>query len=478
MIATWTAWDAVVRCVLLLAILLVVVGLVSVARAADQGKNRTRGDVETALATAERAFTQQPDKPEVRQELAQLLFEWGDFWRASDVVRPLVDAPAPSAQAIRLAAELEYLQGHYGQAESLYRKLLEHAQADQQSRATAKVGLGFVYYQTNRFDRFAQLDFGRGVVFPGEKLIKSFDTPPYRVTWQRDERVSEVPFVVADPLPVLRVEYDQRPVHVLFDTGADMCILDSDLARQWGIKEESFTFGSFGGGKIGRMGYGKLQSVKIGDVTLEGVPISILPTRRFSAIFADGKFSIGGIIGSGLIRQFLATIDYRHERLVLAERSPQARQTLRKQLEGRVVGEVPFVLYGTHWMMARGTLDNHADLTFFVDSGLAADAAFSAPRQTLRYAGIAEPQRKVAPNAIGGGGGPWATGQFPIKALGLGSLRQHDLKGEYGSRPDTSYWQCGFIQDGLISHRFLRKYDSWSIDFDGMTYLFADEAGK
>ena len=38
---------------------------------------------------------------------------------------------------------------------------------------------------------------------------------------------------------------------------------------------------------------------------------------------------------------------------------------------------------------------------------------------------------------------------------------------------EKGYWtMSGYIQDGLISHQFLRQYSSWTLDFDAMTYIF------
>ena len=479
MLVKWTIWGCIAnRYAVLLAALLFVMVLASAALAAGQ-KNRKREELLNEVAVAERALAEDPDNRELLRQLAQLLYESGDFWRAIDVIRPVVEAAAPLPPATLLAAELEYLLGHYEQAEKLYRRLLARADVDRKSRAKARDGLGFVYYQTNRFDRMQELGFESGSEFAAAaKVIRSFDSPPYRVKWTLDERTSEAPLLVVDPLPVMTVQYNGRPVHVLFDTGADMCILDSDLADQWGIKSQSSDVGAFGGGKLGRMGYGKLDSVTVGSVVVEGVPIVIMPTQKFSSAFAAGKYPIGGIVGTSLIRQFLATLDYEHEKFVLRERSPRRRQTLRDELAGRILAEVPFVLTGTHYMMARGSLDGRDGLTFFVDSGLAADAALSAPTQTLRFAGIDVPNKRVDPRSVGGGGGAFASGQFPIQSLGLGSLRQQRLKGEYGAMVDSTYWQHGFIQDGLISHAFLRKYASWTIDFDAMKYIFAGESSR
>jgi len=172
------------------------------------------------------------------------------------------------------------------------------------------------------------------------------------------------------------------------------------------------------------------------------------------------------------MRQFLSTIDYKNGRMILRERTAEHAGKLREELKGRIAAEVPFVLDATHVMIARGSLNGKDGLTFFVDSGLAGKACFSAPIQTLHYVGIPVPETKIDKESVGGGGGTWASAVFPIKTISMGSLTQSNVTGEYGSRPARSYWSSGYIQDGLISHRFLRQYSSWTLDFDAMKYIF------
>lgn len=464
------------RFCLILFVVLIALCVATMVRAAGRRGNRSRADVEQAIVVAEQAFAPDPRHAGNREQLARLLYESGDFPRAAALLASAVDSGQAQPSETLLAAETEYLLGHYARAEQLFQKLLADTRADKTARTKATVGLGFVYYQTNRFDRFSQLEFGIGVEFPAARLLRSFDAPPYQVEWPAGKRLCEVPLSVVDPLPALTVSYDGREAQVLFDTGADMCIVDSELAKQLGIKEEGWTLGGFGGGKIGRLGYGKLRSLAVGEVVVRNVPVWVMPTQRFSSIYPDGKTSLGGIIGTGLIRQFLATLDYQRGKFVLRQRSADGQRALRAALSGHSVTEVPFALHATHWMMARGALDDRRNLTFFIDSGLASDAAFSAPPQTLLYAGIPQPKVKRDPRSPGGGGGAWSNGTFAIRSLALGPLVQHDLVGEFGAMPASTYWQNGFIQDGLLSHRFLRQYASWSIDFDRMQYVFAQPA--
>jgi hypothetical protein len=230
--------------------------------------------------------------------------------------------------------------------------------------------------------------------------------------------------------------------------------------------------GSFGGGKQAEIGFARGSNLRLGGVTLNPVPITIMPTQRWSKGFAGGKYTIGGVIGTGILRQFLATIDYPSHHLHLRPRSAVGNVGQQKELLNQEITTVPFVLHQTHAMMAKGSLNDFQGLTYFVDSGLASSASFIAPIQTLEYTGIPLPETKVNEESIGGGGeGLWATGAFAIQKLGLGSLIQENVEGEYGTLIPETYWRNGFIQDGLISHNFLRHY-RWTLDFDAMQYIF------
>lgn len=433
---------------------------------------KTRADILAEIKEVEPKFKKSPKDNETRYKYGELLYKSGEFWQARDVVLPLIKEAKPPVEALDLAAKLEYLLGNYGEAETLYKRLVEAKAGDASGQIMAKIGLVFTYYQTNQFEKVKELEFPPGVQLPNLDLMKSFEEEPYQKEWHNEEKVSIVPFLMTDPLPVLTIEFNGVPVHVLFDTGGDTFILDNEIAAAMGIEWVSKFMGSFGGGKKAEVGFGKVDSVKVGDVTLKNIPVTILPTKRFSKAFEDGKYTLGGIIGTAAMRQFVSTIDYKNGRMILRERTEENARKVREELKGKIAAEVPFVLSVTHMMMARGSLNDKDGLTFFVDSGLAGEACFTAPIQTLQYVGIPVPETKINEDRIGGGGGKWASGLFPIKVIGMGSLTQSNVKGEYGAQTPGSYWGRGFIQDGLISHQFLRQYSSWTLDFDAMKYIF------
>jgi len=440
----------------------------------NQTGEKTRPQLIQEIEEARARFNNNPHNKDFRFELAERVFEGGGFWEARTLLQPLLD-DQPDDRTVFRAAHLEYLLGKYESTEDLLIPLIEKQHAEPSKRVQSEVKLLFCCYHTNQFSRAHDLLKGMEgqIQLPIWEQMKSFKDEPYQVNWQ-GERMTEVPFILTDPLPLIALEIQGKNIYALIDTGGDNLYLDSEYAAALGIEAVATAEGTFGGGVKGEIGFAQGANLTLGEVTLNPVPITIMPTQRWSKGFADGKYPIGGVIGTGVLKQFLATLDYPAGRLVLRPRDEQDRQMFNTEAQGKATVSIPFVLEATHLMMAKGSLNGIPDLTFFVDSGLASTAAFTAPIQTLEYAGIPVPETKIHTDSIGGGGdGLWASGSFPIRELGLGPLTQKNAEGDYGSLTPETYWRHGFIQDGLISHRFLRRY-RWTLDFDAMQYHFIE----
>ncbi len=439
---------------------------------AQEVDNRDRGDVLAELSAAKAAFESE-GTDDSRYAYANLLMEAGSFESAREVVRTLIEAGEPSLDALRLAARLAYFVGDYAASEALFSELLDRDPGNPR----ALTGLVFTYYQTNQFEAALELSKSlEGTLrLPVLDVMAMFEgEEPYKVEWVESpkssdgpssggSRAAEVPFVSTDPLPVVEVEVDGRSVYAIIDTGADTFILDTDIAAELGIQAATSMTAMFAGGLEGKIGFAKASQLELGDVTLHSVPISIMPTKRLSL----GGVEIGGIVGTSVLRQFLSTLDYPGGRLILRERSRASVESFMAGSAGRLADDIPFYLQGSHFILAHGSLNDHGGLLFHVDSGLAGVPSFAAPERTLEYVGIPVPEVSVRGDVIGGGGGGFAVGEFDIKSLGLGRIVRHDLVGSFGGQPPGSYWNLGFIQDGLISHNFLKEF-SWTLDFDAM----------
>jgi Tfp pilus assembly protein PilF len=433
-----------------------------------------RGQVLEAIEHTQAAFEGNPDDAETRLQLATLLYQAGSFPEAQEMLLPLLDVPEPSPRAMRLMAELDYLAGDYAGAERMLNRVIESAPDDFPAQLEARTRLMHVYYQTNQYAEAADL-FPDQVYQPSLAVaMQAFQgQTPYQITWHSEEHRTAVPFVVTDPLPVLPIEVEGKRVYVLLDTGGATLILDHGLADKLGVRPVDAGVADFTADTGGVYTIGQVGSVRIGDVTLENVPVMTLPVKEFTFGL------LGGIMGTNVLQQFLPTIDYPDGQLILREKSEQGRRAFQDEIAGREAVEVPFYLADTHYMMAKGTLNGKDDLTFFVDSGLAAAEAFEASSQTLEFTGIPIPEPAACTgfcvSASGGGieistDGTATAGSFATERLGLGPLIQEGHTGLYEADA-RGFQQLGFIVDGLISHQYLKQY-AWTLDFTEMQMIF------
>ena len=329
----------------------------------------------------------------------------------------------------------------------------------------AEVALALVYLQTNRFTAARGLFGGYedAIDLPLWDLMRSWgDEPPYRTDWEGASKVV-VPFTRETDwqLPSVVLELDDQSVEARIDTGGDLLVLSPDVATAVGISPVVTTTGTFAGGAQGSLGYGKLGMMRLGGVTLENVPVAIAGLDK-------------PVLGTGLLRQFLATIDYPGNRLVLRPPTTAARTALRAELATADAVEVPFALALTHLIVARGSLDGEAPLTLIVDSGLQDEEGARSPRPRKHSPPPGSPFRRRPRTSARRGPvvSLCRSAGSLIILLAPGPLVQHDLRGFYGVFPDDWKQPAGFPIDGIVSHGFLRSY-AWTLDFQAMTMIFS-----
>ena len=386
----------------------------------------------------------------------------GRFAEARRILAPVVDEGDASLEVVRGMAELEYLLGDYVTAEMLLHKVVARAGKDVETRADAEAALALVYLQTNRYAETHGLFEGidDAVTLPVWDLMRSFgNDQPYGIQWPEGRESVTTPFLQETDweLPCVSVEIHGRPLEARIDTGGDFLTLGSADAEALGIDRASTFTGTFAGGAPGEMAYGRLEEIAIGGVTVRDVPVSISGLHR-------------PVIGTGLLRQFLPTLDYPGRRLVLRPRGDTLDPA------GAPGIQVPFALALVHLLIASGHLDDLPG-TFVVDSGLQDEegAAFTCSAETLAAAGIAVPETAPKTGESGAGDVTLELGHFPIRRLALGDVSKHGTRGLYGTFPAEWNEIAEFRVDGLVSHNFLRDY-AWTIDFSRMTMTFVPPA--
>lgn len=131
---------------------------------------------------------------------------------------------------------------------------------------------------------------------------------------------TEISFELPDNRPMLLVHVNdgKEPLRFVLDTGSGMSVISQETAQRLGLRSvaRGGTARAIGGGGRFDIVYGFIQSMEIGDVRIEKVPVYI---RRF---FND-KTHVDGYIGLSVISKYVTTVDYGSHVLTLSrQRQP------------------------------------------------------------------------------------------------------------------------------------------------------------
>ena len=118
---------------------------------------------------------------------------------------------------------------------------------------------------------------------------------------------TSVPFESVDGRPILkvRVNNNRDPLRFVLDTGSGMSVISEETAKKLGVRAVAHggMARAVGGGGKFEIVYGFLNSLEVGNVRVEAVPVYI---RHF---FGD-KVPIDGYLGLSVISKFIASVDY------------------------------------------------------------------------------------------------------------------------------------------------------------------------
>jgi len=116
-----------------------------------------------------------------------------------------------------------------------------------------------------------------------------------------------MPFESFDGRPILkvRVNNNRETLRFVLDTGSGMSVISEETAKKLSLRAVArggMARAVGGGGKF-EIVYGFLNSLTVGDVRIESVPVYI---RHFF----DNKTPIDGYLGLSVISKFIASVDY------------------------------------------------------------------------------------------------------------------------------------------------------------------------
>ena len=454
------------------------------------------GGVYSAAQPAKHDKKPKPTPEEIAK--ADRLFHYGSFAEAQQAY---LEIAAQDPKDFHAASQLGYialLSNKLEDAESFLRKALDLKHGD----AGAKIMLAEALYRKNDFFHAARALQGLGsddapklqnyATLNVAKLESFRDEDPYR--FERDAGEStRLPFIASDPLPVVNVRVNGGPdVAFFIDTGGAELLLDSEFARELNVKPMGSVQVTFSGGQHAKVESGRVDSLTLGSWTLKNIPVGMMPLRSMSS--GLGVKQINGCIGTNVLYQFLSTIDYRTDELILRRknaanlkrfdaagglpnppgvgrrsggRNAQPKNTGAKNTGSTNGIVVPMWMAGDHFMVAWGRVNTQPMSLFFVDSGLAG-AGVKLAESEIQQTGIHLDESKATEGQ--GGGGMLKIIPYTVTQFTVGEIAQQNVAGLYdGSFPWEN--EFGFRLAGMFGSDFLKHY-AVTLDFTNMRIIF------
>jgi predicted aspartyl protease/Flp pilus assembly protein TadD len=125
-----------------------------------------------------------------------------------------------------------------------------------------------------------------------------------------------VPFEAFDNRPILniRINGSKTPLRFVLDTGSGMSVISEETARKLGINSvaRGGLARAVGGGGRFEIVYGFINSMNIGDIRIENIPVYIRP-------FHDMQTPVDGYLGIAALARLVTTVDYGSRRMTLVK---------------------------------------------------------------------------------------------------------------------------------------------------------------
>jgi hypothetical protein len=311
-----------------------------------------------------------------------------DYLRAIELTSSVEGRQRKSISDLMSLGEAELASGRYDAARQHLRAAID---LDPFRTTFSQVAwdLSQVEYMCNNFEsslEWAQLAQKNGLPIKEwhiQYLQALANTDIYHFTGSQSDRVA---MQVGRPeVPRIDVRMNGRKnTFAIVDSGAVLSIVSESLAQSLPIRR----IGKFQGTFFGLLDepimvdFGVLDSLEIGGIRIENVPVAIMPSDKMKFLVATNEhFDMDLLLGANLLKEFRIEFDFRHSsafftHLTAEDHQPDASQNLfiegfRPMVRGTVNRKGWFLFI----------LDTGSEVTFLNESQLAAlPIQFYAPK--------------------------------------------------------------------------------------------------
>lgn len=276
---------------------------------------------------------------------------------------------------------------------------------------------------------------------------------------------ASVPFESTDNRPILlvRVNGQKEPLRFVLDTGSGMSVVSEETAKRLGIRAVArggLARAVGGGGKF-EIVYGFLNSVEIGTVKVENVPVYI---RKFF----DNHIPVDGYLGLSVVQKYLASLDYGNRSMSLVRqnqtdfvdtwttiRRPEGFQGLAPVAPDDGAIEVPLRTTSSGFLSGEVNLEGfQKNVNFIIDTAASITVVSEKLSQEEALFDLLQPSKMRVYGAAGVTEDVKLL-QLPRLSLGLSKLEKINAA-VLDLEPVNE--TAGFTQSGILGGNFLRHF--------------------
>jgi Flp pilus assembly protein TadD/predicted aspartyl protease len=275
---------------------------------------------------------------------------------------------------------------------------------------------------------------------------------------------ASVPFDASDNRPILqvRVNGQKEPLRFVLDTGSGMSVISDETAKRLDIKPvakggQARAVG--GGGKFGIV-YGFINSLEMGTVKVENVPVYI---RRFY----DVHIPVDGYLGLSVVQKFLTSLDYGTRRMLLVRqnqtefidtwtaRRPEGIQGLAPVLPNDVAVEVPLRTTSSGFLSGEVNLEGFdKNVNFIIDTAASITVVSEKFSQEEQFFSLLQPSRM---RVFGAAGVTEDVKLLQLPKLSVGPSKLEKINAAVLDMEPVNE-TAGFTQSGILGGNFLRHF--------------------
>jgi Flp pilus assembly protein TadD/predicted aspartyl protease len=276
------------------------------------------------------------------------------------------------------------------------------------------------------------------------------------------KRQTAIKMEIVNNRPIITVKLNERdePLRFVLDSGSAVTVISDTTAKRLGIKEVAR------GGKARAIGgegkfnivYGFLNSLHIGDVKINKVPVYI---RKF---YHHGEV-IDGYIGISLISKFLTTIDYGNQVFSLVRQEKKVNkksetETVPSSADGL---SIPLRITTSGFLSGEVRIDSVPEaLNFIIDTGASVSVVSSVTTKYYQLNRFTEP---TIMRVFGAAGVTENVTALSLPRLDFGLHSQEKIQAAVLDLQAINE-SSGFEQSGILGGNFLKNY---RLTFDFVT---------